>query len=88
MARLTRYLLVAAFGAIALGCSDSTRSSSPTAPELGAGTTGCDPTAARGLINGVFPTSVRQRAKDLLELIRVQGAKSRAATEATRWPVR
>ena len=82
MSRLTPYLLAAGLGVALSGCSDGTHESSPTSPEFAPSTAGCDLSTARGLVKSIFPSSVRQTATGLLQIIRDAGPGTAASTEA------
>jgi hypothetical protein len=82
MGRLTPYLLVAGLGVAVLGCSDGNDEPSPTSPDLAPSTTGCDIATARGVVSSIFPTQVRQTAKQLLQAIQEAGPGTPTATEA------
>ena len=82
MGRHLNSILTATVALAAFGCSDSNRESSPTSPEFAPSSTGCDLSAARGLVNSVFPGSARQTASNLLQAIQNAGSGTAAATNA------
>lgn len=82
MGRHLTSILTATVALAAFGCSDSNRDSGPTSPEFAPSATGCDLSAARGLVNSVFPGSARQTASNLLQAIQNAGSGTAAATNA------
>jgi hypothetical protein len=82
MGRCIALLLTAGVGLAALGCTDTNRESSPTAPSLVSSPTGCDLSTARSLVNSVYASSVRTQANNLIQTIQNAGSQSVAATDA------
>jgi hypothetical protein len=82
MGRRITYLTTAALGLAAIGCGDSTRGSSPTAPDFAPSGVACDLSTARGLVNSIFPNSARTSVNNSLQAIQNAGSQTEAATNA------
>src|SRR5215216_6760482 len=82
MRRCTALLLTAAVGWSIMGCTDSNRESSPTAPSFAVTLGTCDLSTARSLVNSIYPMSLRTTANNLLQSIQNAGPKTETATNA------